>query len=122
MIHWVPADPPYRDAVCGLLTKTAMVIAELDRVPGLENLLSVGAEHEAQVWRLPGIDAASRLVREARFQTTRTVSIEPRDRDDPVIAVTIEVLERHPAEPVARLLHAAARDARRPHRRPPDRR
>lgn len=122
MIRWMPADPPYRDAVRALLTKAAMAIGDLGGVPSLEGLLSEGAREEARTWGLAGVDAASRLVREARFQITRAVSIEPRDRDDPMIAATIEVLNRHPAEPVARVLYAAARNVGGPRQEPSDRR
>lgn len=111
MIRWVPSDPPYREAVCALLTKTAITVGECDGVPSLDGLLHVGAREEVRVWGLPGVDAPSRLVREARYQLVRTIAIEPRDRDDPLIGLVVEVLERHPAEPVARILQAAARNA-----------
>lgn len=108
MIRWVPGDPPYRQAVRALLIKTALTVGALDSVPSLDGLLHAGAPEEVREWGLPGVDAPSRLVREARFQITRTVAIEPRDRDDPLISLVIEVLERHPAEAVARILRAAA--------------
>jgi hypothetical protein len=107
----MPSDPPYREAVCELLTKTAITVGECDGVPGLDGLLHAGATEEVRAWGLPGVDAPSRLVREARDQLTRTIAIEPRDRDDPLIGLVIGVLERHPAEPVARILQAAARNA-----------
>lgn len=100
-----------RYAGCGLLTKTAIVLGDLDGVPSLDDLLHTGAAEEAKIWKLPGNDAVARLAREARYQITRTVAIEPRDRDDALISVVIEMLDHHPAEPVARILHAAARNA-----------
>jgi hypothetical protein len=118
-ICWVPGDPPYRDAVYGLLTKTAIVLGDLDDVPKLDELLHTGAAEEVKIWGLPGNDAASRLAREARYQITRTVAFEPRDRDDTLISVVIDVLDQHPAEPVARILYAAARNAA-GRTRPPD--
>jgi hypothetical protein len=109
LIRWVPAEPPYREAVRALLTETAMRVGALDGVPRLDDLLRGVATAEARQWGLPGVNAPSRLVREARFQITRTIAIEPRDRDDPLIGLVMQVLERHPAEPVARILAAAAR-------------
>ncbi|GLY79190.1 hypothetical protein Airi01_074570 [Actinoallomurus iriomotensis] len=109
MIRWVPADPPYREAVHALLTETALKVGALDGVPDLDDLLRAVATAQVRQWGLPGVDAPFRLVREARFQITRTIAIEPRDRDDPLIGLVMQVLERHPAEPVARILQAAAR-------------
>jgi hypothetical protein len=110
VIRWVPADPPYREAVRALLTKTAITVGQCDGVPSLDGLLRAGATEEVRAWGLPGVDAPSRLAREARYQIVRTITIEPRDRDDPLISLVIEALERHPAEPVARILQAAARN------------
>jgi hypothetical protein len=108
LIRWVPAEPPYREAVRALLTTTAITIGQRNGTPDLDGLLRTAAIEEARVWGLPGVDAASRLTREACYQVTRTISIQPRDRDDPLIGLVIEVLNHHPADSVARVLHAAA--------------
>lgn len=108
MIRWVPPDPPYREAVRALLTTTAITVGQRNSTLDLDGLLRTAAIEKARAWGLPGVDAASRLVREARYQVTRTISIQPRDRDDPLIGIVIEVLNQHPADPVARVLHAAA--------------
>lgn len=108
MIVWVPADPQYHDAVRELLTKTADLIAEDDGVTCTEDFLRDGAVWEADLCKLPGSKAASWVAREARYRIACTVAIAPRDRDDPMIGVVIEVLARHPAQVQANILRAAA--------------
>jgi hypothetical protein len=108
MIRWVPADPPYHDAVRGLLTKAAELLIEGDSTGFTEDLLREGAVREASTWNLPGPDAASWIAREARYLIARTVAIAPRSRDDPMIDLVIEVLAWHPVQVQARILRAAA--------------